>query len=141
MITANPVLSDLDGWRALLAGNGEVFADMVPGARIGILPRPDAEVLRGTMLVWEASEDGMRAEITPFDGYQGCGVDMLFVPDEDALAALHDNAARDPLAIMRSRVRDGSILFYVMKRGKELRALGYEDFLESLGLAYVGACR
>ena len=39
------------------------------------------------------------------------------------------------------RIRTGNILFFVMKSKYELQDAGYEDFLDSLGLAFLGACR
>lgn len=114
---------------------------MAAGARVGILPREAAESMAGDMLVWEAGPEGMRATLTSFEGYDKAAVDILFVPEDDALAALHESADRDALGTMRRLVRDGHVIFFVMKTGGELRALGYEELLESLGLAFLGACR
>jgi hypothetical protein len=38
-------------------------------------------------------------------------------------------------------IRCGNILFFVMKTKYQLQDAGYEDFLDTLGLAFLGACR
>ena len=38
-------------------------------------------------------------------------------------------------------IRRGNIMFFVFKNKAQLQDAGYEDFLESLGLAFLGACR
>jgi len=42
---------------------------------------------------------------------------------------------------MKKMIRQGNMLFFVMKAKHELQEAGYEDFLDSLGLAFLGACR
>ena len=47
----------------------------------------------------------------------------------------------DPLSTIKKMIRRGSILFFVMKTKYQLQDAGYEDFLDTLGLAFLGACR
>ena len=42
---------------------------------------------------------------------------------------------------MKKMIRSGGILFFVMKTKHQLQDAGYEEFLDSLGLAFLGACR
>ena len=135
------MLADTNPWQGLLGLSSPVFGDMAAGACVGLLAKRDAIDMRGTMIAWEATGEGMNARQRPFDGYENVGADMLLVFDEEALKILCDEDMDDPLGAMRRLIRDGNILFYVMKTGKELTKLGYGEFLEALGLAYVGACR
>ncbi len=137
----NPLLSDLDRWSVAFAAGNEAFDALRPGARLGILPRADADAMAGTLLVWEASTSGMRADLRPFESYVSTGVDIIFVPEAPALERLHSAEPGAELATIRSLVREGSVIFFSMRRGRELRALGYVPLLDMLGLAFLGACR
>ncbi len=140
--TAPRHLADLERWRTLLDACAEiVFVDMVAGARIGVIRRTTAEDQAGPMAVSAANGRGMGAEMTDFSGYANSSVDLLFVPTDDALGMMHTAEPDDFFRTTRIAVRKGGILFFAMKRGRELRALGYSEFLDSLGLAYLGACR
>jgi len=137
----DPLLADLDRWSAEFAAADAVFEALQPGARLGFLPRADADAMDGTLLVWVAAKSGMQAELRPFEGYVGTGVDIIFVPEAAALERLHGAATGAALATIRSLVREGAVIFFSMRRGRELRALGYEPLLDALGLAFLGACR
>lgn len=137
----DPLLANLDRWAAEFAAADEVFEALRPGARLGFLPRADADAMQGTLLVWEASRSGMRADLRPFESYVGTGVDIIFVPEAPALQRLHDAEPGAALATIRALVRESSVIFFSLRRGRELRALGYEPLLDALGLAYLGACR
>ena len=135
------MLADVDRWQAILGQNETVFGAMAAGACVGLLAKQDALDLRGRMIAWEATGAGMIARQRPFEGYENVDADILLVFDEAALGILPDKETDDPLGAMRRLIRNGNVLFYVMKTGKELTLRGDGDFLESLGLAYVGACR
>jgi hypothetical protein len=45
------------------------------------------------------------------------------------------------LKTIKRLIRRGNIMFFVFKNKAQLQDAGYEDFLESLGLAFLGACR
>jgi hypothetical protein len=106
--------------------------------------------------------------MAPFAGYDQPGVDVLLSADEAALVAIRqavepgDGAAlttspndgdrgaagpagpsdhgADLFAVMRGQIREGSLLFFMMRPGGELEALGYEELLEALGFACTGTC-
>lgn len=46
-----------------------------------------------------------------------------------------------PFADMKGKVRRRETLLYVVKPRAGLLDLGYEEFLDSLGLTFIGACR
>ncbi len=137
----DPLLADLDRWAAEFEAAVEVFEALRPGARLGFLPRADADAMQGALLVWEASRSGMQAQLQPFESYVGTGVDIIFVPEAPVLRRLHEAEPGAVLATIRAAVRDSSIIFFSLRRGRELRALGYEPLLDMLGLAFLGACR
>ena len=137
----DPRLANLDRWAAEFEAADEVFEALRPGARLGFLPRADADAMAGTLLVWEATRSGMRADLRPFESYIDAGVDIIFVPEAPALRRLHDAEPGSALATIRSLVRESSVIFFSLRRGRELRAFGYEPLLDALGLAFLGACR
>ena len=93
------------------------------------------------MLAWEAGEDGFRAEFSPCTSFKDARADLLLVADDFALEAIHQTIAGDTLSTIKKMIRSGNILFFVMKTKYQLQDAGYEDFLDTLGLAFLGACR
>ncbi|MCC6475073.1 MAG: hypothetical protein IT514_15170 [Burkholderiales bacterium] len=154
---SNTRFGELAGWQALLERHADLFEGMLPGSRIGILPRSATHLapgrrlaglaasafdpLGGRLLALEAREDGMRAGYRPCRGFEDAQVDLLLVPDDAAVAAIAARMDCDALAVMKRMIREGRMLFFVMKGKHELQEAGYEDFLDSLGLAFLGACR
>jgi hypothetical protein len=132
---------DLDGWQSLLDRSAEVFHDIKPGARVGVVSKDDFEPPTATMLVWEATEQGMRASYELFPGFERVAIDLLFIADDATIVRMHDSATSAPFAEIRSKLRRRDILLYVVKPRDALIEAGYENFLDSLGLAVLGACR
>lgn len=147
---------DLERWQAMLDRHGELFTEMTPGSAVGFVPRTGSgiqagkhlaglsETSGGEMLVWQirnGHETGMTAFRRSYTGFKQVNVDLLFLPDDDALRAMQDALQGDALSIMKRLIRKGSIMFYVMKTKYQLQDAGYEEFLDSLGLAFLGACR
>ena len=95
----------------------------------------------GEMLRWEVTADGMRAGIVPYRGFQEAKVDLLFVAEAEALDKLRADIGDATLPLMKRQIRAGGIMFFVMRTKYELQDAGYEEFLDSLGLAFLGACR
>ncbi len=145
---------DLPAWQSMLERHGPLFSELVPGSSVGFVPRAGSGIQpgkhvagvmnaggSGQMLTWAMGDDGMRADIRDYAGFQDASVDLLFVADEDGLAAMRDALAGETLSIIKRQIRKGSIMFFVMKTKYQLQDAGYEDFLDSLGLAFLGACR
>ena len=132
---------DIAGWQALLDRHSAIFAGMLPGSRIGLLPEEDFESPSAMMLVWEATGNAMVADYRPFPGFAEVEVDLLFVADGETLRRLHDPDNPAPFAELKRKVRRRETLLYVVKPRAALLELGYEEFLDSLGLAFMGACR
>lgn len=148
---------DLESWQDMLDRHAELFTEMVPGSAVGIVARsgsglhPGKHVAAlnmaggsGAMLVWQirgGDMAGMLAIQRQYEGFKQANVDLLFVADEAALVAIREALQGDTLSIMKRLIRKGNIMFYVMKTKYQLQDAGYEDFLDSLGLAFLGACR
>jgi hypothetical protein len=132
---------ELAGWQTLLDRHADVFNGMLPGARVGFLSKDDFEPPDATMIVWEAGAEGMRASYEPFPGFEQVKIDLLFVADADDIRRLHDPSTPAPFSEIKGKVRRRDILLYVVRPRDELLECGYEDFFDSLGLAFMGACR
>jgi hypothetical protein len=147
----------LEDWQAMLDRHAELFTEMTPGSAVGIVPRAGSGIQPGKhvaalgaaagvseMLVWQIRDGhqaGMLALRRGYAGFKQIDVDLLFVADDVALAAIQEALDGQTLSIMKRLIRKGNIMFYVMKTKYQLQDAGYEEFLDSLGLAFLGACR
>lgn len=154
MGTVADACSDLPAWQAILDRESGVFAALTCGARVGFVPRrapgPDGEPRSSAMpsvdpplemLAFERDEDRMTACVGSYRGLAESGCDVLFFHEPGALEAVLAAANDAPFSEMKRRIRAGRILLMVLRTRRELRERGYEDFLESLGLPFMGACR
>ena len=133
--------ADEAGWQALLGRHAGPFDDWVEGGAVGIVPRAAADGGDGEMLAWVRRAGAMRVERRPFRGFADCGVAVLFVAEPGALVAVHGHLHDNALGQMKLQLRQGGMLLYVLAPKAQLLDDGYEDFLETLGLAFMGACR
>ena len=153
-MTATSSFGEIQAWQAMLDRHATLFSELLPGSAVGFVPRAGSGIQpgkhvaglmnaggAGQMLTWAMADDGMRADIRDYAGFQDASVDLLFVADGDGLAAMHEALAGETLSIIKRQIRKGSIMFFVMKTKYQLQDAGYEDFLDSLGLAFLGACR
>ena len=132
---------ELAGWQALLFRHKDIFRGMLPGTRIGFLSKDYFEPPSAIMIVWEAGTHGMEARYEPFPGFETVKIDLLFIADNDVIRRLHDPDTPTPFAEIKRKVRHRDILLYVVRPRDELLECGYEDFIDSLGLSFMGACR
>ena len=68
-------------------------------------------------------------------------MDLLLVADGDAVEALSADAAGPSLSTLKRSIREGAVILYVMRTKDALLDAGYEELLDSFGLAFLGACR
>jgi hypothetical protein len=152
--TETSAFGDIHEWQEMLDRHALLFSELLPGSAVGFVPRagsgihPGKHVAgvmnaagEGEMLTWAMEGESFRASLGRYRGFQQARVDLLFVADEDALAAMRGALHGDTLSIIKRQIRKGAIMFFVMKTKFELQDAGYEDFLDSLGLAFLGACR
>ena len=142
-------------WQAMLDRHAPLFSELLPGSAVGFVPREGSGIQpgkhvagvvnaggAGEMLTWTMQASGaMCAQLRDYSGFQDAGVDLLFVADADGLAAMQGALHGETLSIIKRQIRQGAIMFFVMRTKYELQDAGYEDFLDSLGLAFLGACR
>lgn len=143
---AQPTFADVAAWQRALDRHSELLAGVKPGSRIGIVPRaltgnlPDAAAA-AQMIVWQMSGQTFAPHVEQFAGMSSPHVDLLFAPDMAAVAAVLSSMESDLLTAMKRQIRRGGMLVFVFKTKRELQDAGYEDFLDSFGLAFLGACR
>lgn len=144
---------DLPMWQAILEHEASAFSGFVPGASMGFVPRhtlgPNGKPRSSAMprvpalemLVWERGSVHMTACQRSYRGLVDCACDVLFFFERDALEAVLSRAHDDPFGELKRRICAGNLLLMVLRTRQALRERGYEDFLESLGLPFMGACR
>jgi hypothetical protein len=124
-------------WQAAAARHGELFSPLDPGARIGLVAR----TAPATMLLWEAADSGMQARDAPFPGYSASGADILLAADAEAMAAICAAADGQLFTVLRAGIRSGAVVCYILRRRCDLEARGFDELLDALGFAFMGACR
>jgi hypothetical protein len=155
MTNANDqMFGDIRLWQSMLDRQRELFVEMDAGSRIGFVSREASGILPGKrlegvqvvatevpLMAWEVCSGGMVVCIERFAGMSSTRVDLLLVADQDAMGAMLAELGGDMLKTIKRLIRRGNIMFFVFKNKAQLQDAGYEDFLESLGLAFLGACR
>jgi hypothetical protein len=131
-------------WQRVLDRYPELFVETAQGASVAVVPRfargadgrqrpvvmPASDPV--PMLLWRREPDAMRAREAEFRGLKGLVSDLLLIAGDGAL--------EEALAHER-QLRSGRMLFMVMRTRDELRERGWSDFIESLGLPFLGTCR
>lgn len=137
--------TDDAGWAAVLQRERSLFDPWAEGTAIGIVAREVADAGGGggggEMMVWERRDGAMHVGHRRFDGFASAGVAVLFVAAPGALEAVHARLPAQALGAMKLALRAGTMLLYVLVPRARLVDDGCEDFLEALGLAFMGACR
>ncbi|WP_018991571.1 hypothetical protein [Aromatoleum toluclasticum] len=154
LATAEDCFGDLAPWQTMLDRCAVLFTDMDEGSSVGFVPRSGSGIQPGKhvaglvdnhgdvpMMKWTAHGSGMNASLMPYRGFQDARVDLLFVADDAALEAMRASLAGDSLSLIKRLIRQGHIMFFVLRTKFELQDAGYEEFLDTLGLAFLGACR
>lgn len=152
MFATAAAIEDVRAWQRLIDDYAALFASLAEGAGVGLAPRffADAAGARRAaampstpplpMLEWRKRDGQMHARAGTYRGLDGLGVDLLFLAGDGALEAVLA-CAEHPLGEMKRQLRAARIQFFVLRTKRELADLGYEDFVEALGLPFLGACR
>jgi hypothetical protein len=148
------IFDAVEPWQAMLDRHQPMFADMVPGASVGLVRREGSGIQPGKhvgglasaggeipMMLWTVVDGGMVASLVQFRGLADIKVDLLLVVGDRAVGNLATASAEERMPMLKRLIRSGDVLFFVFRTKFELQDAGYEDFLDTLGLAFLGACR
>lgn len=130
-------LPDQLAWRAAAANRVELFQALDPGSRIGLIARSAP----AQMLVWEAGASGTDVQLAAFPGYGNSGVDILLTANDEAMPEIAEATEGPLFEVLRAGIRSGAVVCYILRRRCDLEARGYDELLEALGFAFMGACR
>ncbi|MEJ2377579.1 MAG: hypothetical protein P8Y53_08345 [Pseudolabrys sp.] len=86
-------------------------------------------------------EYGVDTRVEPFEGYDRCAADILLAADDAALSDLRSATDGRLFDALRAGIRSGRIICYTLRRRCVLEQLGFEELLDALGFAFMGACR
>lgn len=136
-VPTSPSLPSCDAWRTAAARHRDRFAPLARGARVGLLAR--TAPIR--MLVWEAGPGGVDARLESFAGYGACNADIVLAAGDAALREIRSTEHARIFDVLRARIRDGDIVCYWLKRRCVLEYRGFDELLDALGFAFMGACR
>ncbi len=154
MDATEQMFGEMNLWQSMLDRQRELFVEMDAGSRIGFVSREASGILPGKrlegvqvvatevpLMAWQVENGGMSARIERFAGMSSTRVDLLLVADREAMDTMLAELGGDMLKTIKRLIRRGNIMFFVFRNKAQLQDAGYEDFLESLGLAFLGACR
>lgn len=138
-------------WQPVLDAHVGLFEPLVSGASVALVPRwrMDAQGQRRAnvmpktdplpMQLWLREPQAMRVRDGVFTGLASLASDVLFIAEDGALEAAV--AHERPLSELKRLLRRNRVLFMVLRTRDELRERGWTDFLEALGLPFLGTCR
>jgi hypothetical protein len=146
-VVAQPVFD----WQPVLDVHVELFEPLATGVSVALVPRwrEDSQGLRRanimpktepvSMMLWLREAQAMRVREGIFTGLASLASDVLLIVEDGALdAAL---AHERPLSELKRLLRRNRVLFMVLRTRDELRERGWTEFLEALGLPFLGTCR
>lgn len=138
-------------WQPVLDAHVGLFEALVPGASVALVPRwrEDAQGVRRAnvmprtepvpMMLWLREAQAIRVRDGIFTGLASLASDVLLIVEDGALdvALAHER----PLSELKRLLRRNRVLFMVLRTRDELRERGWTEFLEALGLPFLGTCR
>jgi hypothetical protein len=138
-------------WQPVLDAHVGLFEPLALGASVALVPRwrEDAQGVRRAnimpktdpvpMQLWLREPLAMRARSSIFTGLASLASDVLLIAEDGALetALTHER----PLSELKRQLRRNRVLFMVLRTRDELRERGWTEFLEALGLPFLGTCR
>ena len=134
---APAALPAAEAWRAAAQAHADLFGPLDPGARIALLARSAPT----QALLWEAGAGGVGVRTVAFEGYAATGADIVLAADDESLACVRGSSAAGLFEVLRAGIRSGHIVCYQLRRRCVLEERGFEELLDALGFAFMGACR
>lgn len=110
------------------------------GARVAFMAKEDLAGTEADMIVWENMTDDIGIAIgkQAFQGFHAGDADLMFVADAEVLLQICTATPVDPIKKLRQGIRHGTVLCYFLRPKRELLDMGYEEFVEALGLPLAG---
>jgi len=138
-------------WQNVLDAHAELFEPVVTDASVALVARwrVDAQGQRRAnvmpktdpvpMQLWQREVQAMQLHKGVFTGLASLTSDLLLIAEDGALddALAHER----PLSELKRLLRRNRVLFMVLRTRDELRERGWTEFLEALGLPFLGTCR
>lgn len=128
-------------WQSVFDRHANLFEGLENGRSLALLDKAAWDVGRGEALLCRLENKRMRVAASPWQGAGNAGADMLFVGLRDSFDRLDRIGAESRMSGLKDGIHRGDVLFFVMTTKCTLIDAGWEDFLDSLGLAFLGACR
>lgn len=138
-------------WQPVLDAHVGLFEPLATGVSVALVPRwrEDSQGVRRAnimpktepvpMMLWLREAQSMRARDGIFTGLASLASDVLLIVEDGALDCALAHAR--PLSELKRLLRRNRVLFMVLRTRDELRERGWTEFLEALGLPFLGTCR
>lgn len=123
-----------DPWHAWIENNKALFAGLNPSAKIGFIIKEVFENLKGKAVILKTSETEERLVVkeVEFAGFRALPVDIVFIAGLSTLEIIKDNVSLYHL------LKNKEVLFFTLKTSAELKEKGYAEFLDTIGLEFLG---
>ncbi|MBF0354573.1 MAG: hypothetical protein HQL43_04980 [Alphaproteobacteria bacterium] len=128
-------------WQPVLDRHASLFEALEDGRSLALLDKDTWDAGQGEALHCKLEGGHMQARASAWEGAAKTDADMLFVGLRDSLDHLEQASPDARMGALKDRIHQGDVLFFVMRTKCTLIDAGWEDFLDSLGLAFMGACR
>ncbi|MFA6020155.1 MAG: hypothetical protein WC722_07820 [Rhodospirillales bacterium] len=128
-------------WQPVFDRHANLFEALEDGRSLAMLDKATWDAGKGEALSCKLEGGRMQALSAAWEGAAKTDADMLFVGLRDSLAHLDAAQPDQRFSLLKDSIHEGEVLFFVMKTKCTLIDAGWEDFLDSLGLAFMGACR
>ncbi len=128
-------------WQPVFDLHASLFEALEENRSLAFLDKATWDAGRGDALESRWAGRRMFVQAKAWSGAGDTKADLLFVGLRDSLTHLDRAEPEARLGLLKDGIHEGEVLFFVMKTKCTLIDAGWEDFLDSLGLAFMGACR
>ncbi|MCL5962343.1 MAG: hypothetical protein M1358_24030 [Chloroflexi bacterium] len=125
-------------WQKIAEAQGSLLPGVKPGGRVAVISKQELGESSGEMIVWVSKDQTTGFDKRPFQGFRNSDADLMFVVDEELLVNVCENTQENPIPKLRHGIRQGSVLCYFLRPKRELINIGYEEFVDLLGLPLAG---
>lgn len=129
-----------DLWRKWIRDNSELFASLNSSAKIGFLAMDIFESTEGKAIILIKEGKGVVIKEQNFTGLRVLPVDIIFIAPQAILEKIIKEDCNANKHKFYHSIRRKEVLFFILATTSELEEKGYADFLESIGLEFLGAC-